>query len=420
MLRHLSILVVAGMIGLSGCADSAPVASNSTTSGSSARAATAPQNTETAPGLDASTNSSGPSSSAANAPEEGAADKPANAQPHGDTGVASEAAPTAQNPANVTQTEEPPLQAAQRLFNAGNLDGALEVVEKAATPDSEDRQVLLAAAQLNQMKGLQRVQGNDKSGYDWFKKAGSHARQFLKLEKNAPDQLKAMLAGVLYNEACAFSVGGDNVQAKSSLKEALDAGFADFATVKKDPDLLTLLEDAEVQETIAAAERTFMERETAAVKQLLADFESFDFKFSLPDLEGKAISLTDMAGKVVVADIWGTWCPPCREEIPHFVALQEKYREQGLSIVGINYERGDPQEAVKLISDFARDYKMNYPCVIGDEQTRAQVPSFEGYPTTLFIDRTGKVRLSVVGLQPYSRLEAVITTLLAEKAPMTE
>ena len=57
---------------------------------------------------------------------------------------------------------------------------------------------------------------------------------------------------------------------------------------------------------------------------------------------------------------------------------------------------------------------MNYPCLIGDEETQKQVPAFRGYPTTLFLDRTGKVRMQFVGSHPYARLESIVLELLNE------
>ena len=98
-----------------------------------------------------------------------------------------------------------------------------------------------------------------------------------------------------------------------------------------------------------------------------------------------------------------------------FVKLQEKFGDKGLQIVGLNYEMRDKEESIKQIRDFQKDQKMNYTCLLGDDATREQVPGFQGYPTTLFIDRTGKVRLQYVGLHPYATLEATVSALLEEQ-----
>jgi thiol-disulfide isomerase/thioredoxin len=125
------------------------------------------------------------------------------------------------------------------------------------------------------------------------------------------------------------------------------------------------------------------------------------------------VKLADYQGKLVIVDIWGTWCPPCRQEIPHFVQLKKDFPDD-LDIVGVNYEHGDPEEAVPKIVDFVKETGINYTCVIGDDATREQIPEFRGFPTTLFVDRTGKVRLKVVGYHPYDKLRTYIDALLAE------
>ena len=82
------------------------------------------------------------------------------------------------------------------------------------------------------------------------------------------------------------------------------------------------------------------ERLVKEAQEVLASGETFPFDFTLTDFSGQNISLTGFQGKVLIVDIWGTWCPPCRAEIPSFVKLQTEYGPQGLQIVGLNYEHG--------------------------------------------------------------------------------
>ncbi len=134
----------------------------------------------------------------------------------------------------------------------------------------------------------------------------------------------------------------------------------------------------------------------------------------MPDLDGKSVALTDYKGKVVIVDIWGTWCPPCRMEIPHFVELHKKYRDAGLEIIGLNYEGDDADEARDTVNKFVTEHGVTYKCLLGDAVTQSQVPEFGGFPTTLFIDRTGRVRLKEVGYRPLSKHEAIVSSLLEE------
>jgi thiol-disulfide isomerase/thioredoxin len=151
-------------------------------------------------------------------------------------------------------------------------------------------------------------------------------------------------------------------------------------------------------------------------REEMAKFKSFPFNFELPDIHGENVSLKDYAGKVLIVDFWGTWCPPCREEIPDFIELYKQYHNAGLDIVGINYEQEDePAEAVKRVADFVKKHEIPYECVMGDDGTRKQVPGFDGYPTTLFVDRAGKVRMMLDSRHERPELEAFVTVLLEEQ-----
>ena len=140
----------------------------------------------------------------------------------------------------------------------------------------------------------------------------------------------------------------------------------------------------------------------------------FPFEFTVKDLTGKTISSESLKGKVVIVDFWGTWCPPCRQEIPHFVAIHQKYKAQGLEVVGLTYERNSGDAAVTGVLNFMRAARISYPCALIDQEMLKKVPKFEGFPTTLFLDREGRVRARETGYRPYDKLEEVVTALLAE------
>jgi hypothetical protein len=103
-------------------------------------------------------------------------------------------------------------------------------------------------------------------------------------------------------------------------------------------------------------------------------------------------------------------------EIPHFVALNRKYHDQGLAIVGLNSERTrDKKQAAELVREFCKSEGVDYPCAIATEAVLDQVPDLEGFPTTLFIDRTGKVRIRAVGYHDLAFLQAAVEALLHEE-----
>jgi peroxiredoxin len=134
--------------------------------------------------------------------------------------------------------------------------------------------------------------------------------------------------------------------------------------------------------------------------------------FSLIDLNGRTLELGAQKGKVVLLDFWATWCPPCRVEIPGFVRLQGRYRDQGLVVIGISLD--DSPEPVR---EFYREFRMNYPVAMGDERISELYGGILGLPTTFVIGRDGRVYYKHMGATAVSDIEEEIKELLAAQGP---
>ena len=147
----------------------------------------------------------------------------------------------------------------------------------------------------------------------------------------------------------------------------------------------------------------------------------FPFDFKGPNLEDKPVAFADFKGKVVLLDLWGTWCGPCRESIPRLIEFSRKFDSRGFTVVGLTYEKNDPTDprTRENVKKFVQQAKIPYPILIGDEQTLKLVPDFKGFPTSLVLDRAGKVRLLITENNAHSLdlIEDVIVVLLAEPAP---
>lgn len=124
---------------------------------------------------------------------------------------------------------------------------------------------------------------------------------------------------------------------------------------------------------------------------------------------GKPVTAADMAGKVVVIDVWATWCGPCIASIPHNNEMAEKYAKDGLLIVGVCSSRG--QEKMDAVAD---DKKVVYPMAKDPDGKTAAAYKVGFFPTYVVIGRDGKVRAA--GLSP-NGVEGVVKKLLAEKGP---
>jgi len=108
--------------------------------------------------------------------------------------------------------------------------------------------------------------------------------------------------------------------------------------------------------------------------------------FTLPQLDGSPLTLSSYRGKIVLLDFWATWCVPCRDEIPHFVELQNKYGDAGLQIIGISMD--DSPDPVR---PFAQQFHMNYPVVIGNARIGEQYGGVLGLPIAFWIDWDGHI-----------------------------
>jgi thiol-disulfide isomerase/thioredoxin len=163
---------------------------------------------------------------------------------------------------------------------------------------------------------------------------------------------------------------------------------------------------------VAAGGYVFMQRNTAKDAQQSGQTVSAEvlFQTRFNDLDGKPQSLAQWRGKVMVVNFWATWCPPCRDEIPEFVDLQEKYRENGLIFVGIALDEKDKVRA------FADEMGINYPVLLGEidaaNLSRKLGNRLGALPFTVIIGRSGHIVSTEMGQMTQAMLEPLIQSLL--------
>ena len=124
-------------------------------------------------------------------------------------------------------------------------------------------------------------------------------------------------------------------------------------------------------------------------------------------------SLASLRGKVVILDFWATWCGPCRMEIPSFVSLEDKYKKQGLEIVGVSLDPITPGGRPEAVGDFMKSNKINYTIwLVNSSEATMGFDFTRGIPTTYLIDRTGKIVNRYVGVHPEVAFEADLKRVL--------
>lgn len=108
-------------------------------------------------------------------------------------------------------------------------------------------------------------------------------------------------------------------------------------------------------------------------------------------IDGTSFKMSDKKGKVVLLNLWATWCGPCREEMPTLVALHEKYKDKGFEVIGLDT---DESETVEMIQDFSKEMKLNYPLGFADGNLFTQfvkISGLNGIPQSILVNRDGKM-----------------------------
>ena len=126
--------------------------------------------------------------------------------------------------------------------------------------------------------------------------------------------------------------------------------------------------------------------------------------FELKDINGNAVNLSDYKGKVIILDVWATWCPPCKAEIPSFIELQDEFADD-IVVIGVSLDQAGPQ----AVEPFAKEWGINYPVLYGFGSSVPQLyGGVQGIPTTFVIDRDFKLQRKYVGYTDHEVFEADI------------
>ena len=111
--------------------------------------------------------------------------------------------------------------------------------------------------------------------------------------------------------------------------------------------------------------------------------------FTVDGLQGHKISSADLHGKVVLVDFWATWCQPCKQEVPGYQKLLDRYGPQGFVVMGFKFDTMmDTEDPLK----FAKKIGVRYPLAVATDDLKQKFGGIEGLPTTMLYDRDGILR----------------------------
>jgi peroxiredoxin len=132
--------------------------------------------------------------------------------------------------------------------------------------------------------------------------------------------------------------------------------------------------------------------------------------FTVTLMNGQSFQLSEQKGNVVLMNIWATWCAPCADEMPDFVDLYEKYKDQGLVILGVSID----EQGRSVVKPFMEKFNVTYPMFIDDGTIMEKYGPTMGIPTTYIIDKQGDLKYFSVGALTKKELEPRLKELLEE------
>ena len=196
---------------------------------------------------------------------------------------------------------------------------------------------------------------------------------------------------------------------------ALTAGLILFSGCK--PQLLeendieeagnSLRLGAKIEEGMEKAEEDDTESQINSDNKEENEIE-YSNNFTLLDLDKNEVSLSDFQGKIVVLNFWATWCPPCRDEIPDFIEVNNLYKDKDVQIIGVSIDTD-----MKALEDFVEEFGINYPTWIdGSIDHVSPEWGVRAIPTTFILDKNGEVIFKNVGRMTKDQLIEILEEVL--------
>ncbi len=315
---------------------------------------------------------------------------------------------------------------------AGDLERALEVIEEVRKVEPDNAEWISNRAVL--LFDLERYVEAEEAFLEVISTSAWDpvmyiSLGFIELTKGEPDLEKAKeyyekglaqvppgeewgLLDAFYDLASIYARLGELDAAFENLERvfAIDAGR--FEVLVDDPNMENVRSDAGYADLAATAEEAYATYIATYATVLPGEPAP---EFVLFDTDGDTVTLSDYAGEVVLVNIWATWCPPCRAEIPDIAELYDEYKDKGLAVLGISVDEIGEEFTVDDLAATSAELGVNYPVLLGNESVAdAYISKAGGIPETYIVGADGIVKDFIYGMTDRETLERKILKYLPE------
>ncbi len=204
-----------------------------------------------------------------------------------------------------------------------------------------------------------------------------------------------------------------------SIESAIKCGYGDYRELAGKAWFNAVVDADTARNWMAKFDVSYANAIDQWSQQVVREFQGASFEFLLGDIDGSTLTKSNYNGKILVVDLWATWCPPCRKGIPDFIKLQDDHKN-GVAVLGISMDAPEsPSQTLDTVSNFAQAQGINYDIALGDTTVSSQLAGKMALPTTIFIDRDGRVRYIAKGYHDFAKVEAITKVLLNESQPIS-
>ena len=229
-----------------------------------------------------------------------------------------------------------------------------------------------------------------------------------------PKESVGILSLHLMSLAKSAGIKLDEQATLDAIKVSFDKGFNDFESLLEEP-IFKKMKSAKVNAAIQQGFLAYKTRLDVWARDAVAKFKPVDFQFDVEAINAGRVRHSDYRGKIAIVDLWATWCAPCREAIPHFVKLDDKFRKENVEVVGIAMDSPEaPHESLNTVRNFVTKNEVGYQVALGNNSVKTQLPPTQKLPTVLFYDAQGKVRYIAEGPHDFYQLEAITNELIRQ------